>query len=284
LAENLWQIAITAQKPVLEDIEQQQQDGLNPPLSLSLFEDELPLWRLELVMDSEPGSAMLEMLQRPHAQVKIEKLADKNWVMESLRFLTPVHAGRFFVHGSHDDAPDNDATIPICIPAGMAFGTGHHETTSGCLLEYDQMLCDGEQFTNIVDVGTGAGILAIAAAKTSQAAILATDIDPIAIDVAIDNAHANEQASDIQFLVIDGVDPAKMPTGNYDLVFANILAGPLIDMAAEIAALLQPKGRLILAGLLNEQANQVETAYVERGLEMIRSRQLGDWTILVLGK
>lgn len=274
---DLWQISILGEKPELVAVEKQLEASLEPPLSFSLFEDDLPLWRLEIIVDQQPDPTHWKGCGE---NAKIEKLASKNWVIESLRYLTPVEAGRFYVHGSHDQPALDASKTSICIPAGMAFGTGHHETTSGCLLELDQMLSQGERFSQIADLGTGAGILAIAAARTLPAQIIASDIDPEAILVAKQNAQENS-ADSITFLLADGVDHSMLKPGGFDLVFANILAGPLIAMAAGISALLAPSGQLILAGLLHEQAEAVASAYLGQGLKIIRSRQLGDWAILV---
>ncbi|VAV87615.1 Ribosomal protein L11 methyltransferase, partial [hydrothermal vent metagenome] len=230
MVDELWQITVVGQKSALITMEQELENLAVPPLSLSLFEDILPAWRLEIIMTYEPAATLLEALQtRPEVQVTCNKLPDKNWVMESLRFLTPVRAGRFFVHGAHD-APRAEA-VSVCIPAGMAFGTGHHETTRGCLLEFDRLLENGMTFAQVLDLGTGAGILAIAAAKTLQANILATDIDDEAITVAQQNQSANNLPKPVSWLVADGTHHPDIKPGLYDLVFANILAAPLIEMA-----------------------------------------------------
>ena len=277
--DNLWQISLFGAKPELQQIESSLQDSLQPPLSFSLFEDDLPIWRLEVIVDQQPIAAEWQGLAD---DAKIEKLPAKNWVLESLRFLTPVIAGRFYVHGSHDEPSSAKDKISICIPANIAFGTGHHETTSGCLLEFDQMLQDGLSFSNVIDLGSGAGILAIAAAKTLTAKIIATDIDPETIPVAEGNAINNDVAGKIEFIIADGVDHKSLQAGVHDLVFANILAMPLIEMAEGISNLLAPGGYLILAGLLNEQAEAVASAYKKHNMKIIRSRIIGDWTILVL--
>jgi ribosomal protein L11 methyltransferase len=277
--DNLWQISVFGLKSELQQLENSFQDSLEPPLSLSLFEDDLPIWRLEIIVDQQPIVSMWEGLAD---NIKIELLPSKNWVLESLRFLTPVIAGRFYVHGSHDEPSIVKDKISICIPANIAFGTGHHETTFGCLLELDKMLGDGLSFSNVVDLGSGAGILAIAAAKTLNANIIATDIDPETIPVAKKNADDNTVGKKIKFLLADGVNHKSLRKNNYDLVFANILAMPLIEMAEGICNLLAENGYLVLAGLLNEQAEAVASAYISHGMKIIRSQVIGEWTILVL--
>ncbi len=281
--DKLWQITCWGSKTELCTIETDLENASDPPLSFSLFEDELPRWRLEIVTENKPDAHWLHPLQT-HANIVVQsaKLPDKNWVLESLRFLTPIEAGRFYIHGDHDLASDKTGTLCVCIPAGTAFGTGHHETTYGCLLDFDDMLTAGETFNNVLDLGTGAGILALAAAKAlPHAAILATDIDPEAIFVAKRNAATNAQETRIDWQIFDGIDPSSMKANGFDLIFANILAAPLIQMADEIIPLLQRKGRLILAGLLDEQTGQVEAAYTNAGGTLVGSRQLGDWRILV---
>jgi len=276
---DLWQIKIIGTKSQLEEIEAGLETYIIAPLSLSLFEDTLPAWRLEIVVDQEPDNGFISGLGAGVA-VEIIKLPVKNWVLESLRFLTPVLAGRFYIHGSHDQPKITDDAISICIPAGLAFGTGHHETTKGCLLEFDQILGEGAKFQQILDLGTGAGILAIAAAKAQNAPVLATDIDGEAVDVAKANIVENQVGTQIDLLVADGVNHPALQDTQFDLIFANILAGPLIEMAASLVPLLAKNGQLILAGLLHEQAQAVGTAYADQGLKMVRSRELGDWTIL----
>ncbi|MCF6293275.1 MAG: 50S ribosomal protein L11 methyltransferase [Robiginitomaculum sp.] len=278
---NLWQISLFGTKSELQQIENSLQDSLPPPLSFSLFEDDLPIWRLEIIVDQQPIASEWRDLAD---NIKIEKLPAKNWVLESLRFLTPVIAGRFYVHGSHDEPSLARDKVSVCIPANIAFGTGHHETTSGCLLEFDQMLRDGLSFSNIIDLGSGAGILAIAAAKTLNAKIIATDIDPETIPVAEGNALSNDVVGKIEFIIADGVDHKSLQAGVHDLVFANILAMPLIEMAEGISNLLASSGYLILAGLLNEQAEAVASTYKKHDMKIIRSRIMvvGQFEILFL--
>lgn len=282
---DLWQVAIVGPKDELLLIEDIVQDFAEPPLSLSLFDDELPNWRLQMVMEGKPQNQWLRAMQVPDGlQIKAQRLQDKNWVTESLRFLTSVRAGRFFIHGSHEVASRNPDDVSICIPAGMAFGTGHHETTSGCLLELDHWLQRGCQTSHVLDLGTGAGILAIAAAKTMTAEILATDIDPEAVKVSIANAQVNEVTSRIKFIEADGVAHSELQSVKFDLIFANILAAPLIEMATGISALLTSGGTLILAGLLTTQAEAVTSAYTHSGLKLTRSQDLGEWSILTMSR
>jgi ribosomal protein L11 methyltransferase len=184
-----------------------------------------------------------------------------------------------------------DGAIAFEIDAGQAFGTGHHETTTGCLLTLDRLRRQGASFADILDMGTGTGLLAFAAlALWRTARIAASDIDPIAIDVSRDNAainhiHTGRARGQVEFAVAAGLDhPRLKARAPYDLIIANILAGPLIALAPSVAGALQPGGRLILAGLLTHQAEEVATAYRRQGLMLTARTTLGEWPTLVMRK
>ncbi len=279
----LWQVAIVGPKSDLLDIENHLQGLVEPPLSFSLFDDELPDWRLQIIFAQQPAKQINDLDITDHLRVDIKQLPEKNWVTESLRYLTYVRAGRFYIHGSHEEASDQLKDVCICIPAGMAFGTGHHETTSGCLIELDKLLLAGIVPSRVLDLGTGAGILAIAAAMTLPANIIATDIDPEAIEVARNNVQINGVQNKIELIIADGVEHPALQPGRFDLVFANILAAPLIDMASGISSLLAPGGTLILAGLLETQAEAVTSAYIDSGLQLLRLQHRGEWAVLTMG-
>jgi len=210
------------------------------------------------------------------------QLDDVDWVSRSQQNLPPVNAGRFWVHGDHDNASDapSSAQHTLCINAGMAFGTGHHGTTKGCLLIYDDMIEEGFDPARILDLGCGAGTLAIAAAKHSGRTILATDIDPDAIMVTNDNAKINGVRPKIEALVADGFDSPALGGKQFDLIFANILAGPLMALAPAIRKALAPGGRVILSGILNQQAAEVAAAFSAENIDSVARPPIGDWTSL----
>ncbi len=251
-------------------------------VSLSLFEQGADGGSLEALFVAAPDAdAFLRGGGLDPASlddIHVAPLPDENWVALSLQGLKPVTAGRFYVYGSHDEP---SGQVPILIEANQAFGTGHHGTTRGCLLAFDALLTAGEEFANVLDLGCGAGTLAIAAAMTTEAAVAASDNDPLAIDVTDDNLAANA-VTVVETVVAEGLDDARLFTrAPFDLIFANILAGPLVDLAPGIAAALAPGGRVILSGLLSEQRDMVLTAYTAAGLMLESERELDGWSTLV---
>jgi ribosomal protein L11 methyltransferase len=218
---------------------------------------------------------------------RVEELAEADWVTMSQEGLQPIRAGRFFVHTPmYRSVPPG--TVPFEIDASLAFGTGQHATTSGCLEALDRLEREGASFANIADIGTGTGLLAFAAlALWPQAKCIATDIDPIAIDVSRDNAAINHVplghgAGELLLGVADGMDsPLLTARAPYDLLIANILAGPLIELAPDFAKAVALGGTIILAGLLDTQADAVAAAYEKFGMT-VSSRGPGEWPVLVL--
>ncbi|MCL4163688.1 UNVERIFIED_CONTAM: hypothetical protein GTU68_043847, partial [Idotea baltica] len=205
-------------------------------------------------------------------------VAERDWVRDSLAGLTPVVAGRIFVHGAHDRHNVPATSIAVEIDAGQAFGTGHHETTKACLLALGQ-IASVHRPSRVLDVGTGSGVLAIAAAKLLKSTITATDIDPVAVNVALENARLNQVAPLVKGVAAHGVRNAQVAEGGpYNLILANILAGPLAGLAGDISSQLAPNGYLVLSGILNHQAQRVISAYRARGPVLRRRLKLGDWT------
>ncbi len=209
-----------------------------------------------------------------------------DWVRESLAGLAPVAVGRFVVHGAHDRARVAVNRIGIEIEAALAFGTGHHGTTRGCLLALDGLcksLPRGRRGQRILDLGTGSGVLAIAAARALRARVLATDIDANAVGVARANARLNRAVATVETVKANGVTAASVrQAAPFDLVFANILLGPLQRIAAPLKRVLAPGGRVIVSGLLPAQANAAMAAY--RPLVLERRIELDGWTTLVLAR
>jgi ribosomal protein L11 methyltransferase len=214
----------------------------------------------------------------------IVELPKVDWVRQSLQGLAPVEAGRFFIHGSHDRTLRRCGGISLEIDAGTAFGTGHHGTTSGCLEAYDQ-LAKAIAFRNILDLGCGTGVLAIAAARTSQATVLATDIDPEAVRVTLLNARINAAVHRLRALTATGLHHSAISkAAPFDLIFANILARPLATLANGISRSLKPGGYLILSGITSDQQRWIRACYTNAGLVAVRAITKGNWVTLVLRK
>jgi ribosomal protein L11 methyltransferase len=212
----------------------------------------------------------------------VEPLPDQDWIRLSQEGLPPVRAGRFFVYGAHDAGQVPHGVIPIRIEAGLAFGTGHHETTALCL-EVLSDLARERSFRNVLDLGTGTGLLAIGAVKLWKRRVMASDIDPVAVEVARDNAVANDVGPWVAAVTADGLaNPILARAAPYDLLVANILAGPLTKLAPEIIRSLAPGAVLVLSGLLNNQEKLVASFY--RDLRYVGARRAGPWSALVFEK
>ncbi|MET3924772.1 50S ribosomal protein L11 methyltransferase [Devosia sp. 2618] len=247
-------------------------------------------WFFEATCESPPDvEAFAELARQTLGGVVDFSVApidpEINWVAKSLEGLAPVIAGGFYVYGSHDEnSPIPEGLTPMRIDAAQAFGTGHHETTTGCLEAIDALL-KVKQPTAMIDVGTGTGVLAIAIAKRIPGKVLATDIDPIAVVTTIENAEQNGVADQIGALEATGLDhPDIVARGPYDLLVANILAGPLTELAPGMANIAQPGATIILSGILNTQADGVIGAYQAAGLTLVDHLKRKDWTTLVLEK
>jgi ribosomal protein L11 methyltransferase len=214
--------------------------------------------------------------------ITFDAVEAKDWVKASLEDLVPVHAGRFIVHGRHDRARVAPNKLRIEIEAALAFGTGHHGTTRGCLLLLDQVL-RAHFPRRVLDLGSGTGVLALAAAKALRRRILASDIDPVSVGVARENARLNGAGNLVEAICATGFSaPEFAARGPFDLVLANILANPLRQMATPMAAHLAPSALVILSGLLLHQAQGVIAAYRARGLILRRHLQIDGWSSLLM--
>lgn len=258
------------------------------PTGVGVFEieDGSGLWEVGGYFLEPPDEVILEVFAvafgaKPFA---LSELPEIDWVAKVRRELSPVDAGRFFVFGSHDADKVPQGRVPLQIEATVAFGTGHHGTTLGCLLAFDRLLAAGWQPARVADIGCGTAVLAMAAAATLPGAqVIASDIDQVAVDVAVANVAINGLQGRVECLEAAGLDHKRLAeVAPFDLIFANILKGPLIDLAPAIAAHLAPGGRAILSGLLVVQAEAVTEAYVAQGLCLESRDDIGEWSTLLL--
>jgi len=247
-------------------------------------------WRIHAYFPDRPVAEDLALLGRLAAgsQPEVEQLGEDDWVRMSQAGLEPIRAGRFFVHTPTHRGSIPAGVIAFEIDAGLAFGTGQHATTAGCLAALNRLQSAGKRFTSIADIGTGTGLLAFAALSLwPQAKAIATDIDPIAVDVSAENAAINgvtigHGAGELLLGVADGMDHAVIAArAPFDLLIANILAAPLVDLAPAFAASVAPGATLVLAGLLDSQADAVIAAYQAQAMRLVE-RGNGEWCVLVL--
>jgi ribosomal protein L11 methyltransferase len=277
----LWKASVTLPKEQSSDAAALFE--LAPPAPQAVLISEEPFAPdavVEALYDVEPDAAVLSRIAG--RDVKVEALPDQDWIRTSQEGLPPVRAGRFFVYGAHDAGKVPPGIIPIRIEAGMAFGTGHHETTALCLTALCE-LARKRRYEKALDLGCGTGVLAIAAAKLWRRPVLATDIDPVAIDTARANARDNGETARLRLGVADGFDaPILKAHAPYDLILANILAGPLTWLAPKLCRALAPGGAAVLSGLLRWQENLVLSYYRAGGLRYVRVLRDGPWSALVL--
>ena len=257
------------------------------PTGVGVFEmeDGSGLWEVGGYFEAPPDETALAVLAAAMGAkpFTVSEVPETDWVAHVRRELAPVEAGRFFVYGSHDaDKVPADAE-PLLIEAAMAFGTGHHGTTLGCLRALDRLATGGFVGENVADIGCGTAVLAMAAARIWPNPVLASDIDEVAVDVAQANVTANGLEGRVYCVEAAGFDhPDLAEAAPFDLVFANILKGPLVALAPDMAAALKPGGFAILSGILNEQAAEVTEVYAQSGINVTHSEQIGEWTTLTL--
>lgn len=288
-----WALTIEGPNSLIYDLaETLGFDEVMEALSISIFESETraagdsPNSTLQALYESEANAqTALAGLDIPtNVSSAIDQLPATDWVSLSQEGLPPVSAGRFWVYGSHDDgqAPKS-AAHKILIDAGLAFGTGHHGTTKGCLLIFDGLLNDGFMPNTVLDLGTGAGTLAIAAAMALPPSIdiLATDIDADSVEVTQQNARLNGVGERMAIARADGFHSSVFEGRSFDLIFANILAGPLMDLAPDVTAALAPNGKVILSGIIDEMADKVTKTFETQGLSVTPHPSLDGWTSLL---
>jgi ribosomal protein L11 methyltransferase len=258
--------------------------------AIAAFEGPTGRWDITVHFAHAPEETALRELVTTAADeavarsIRFETVEARDWVEATLAELVPVHAGRFVVHGRHDRAKVAPNKIGIEIEAALAFGTGHHGTTRGCLLLLDEVL-KAYRPRRVLDLGTGTGVLAIAAAKALRAKILASDIDPLSVRLAAENARLNGAGDLVETITAGGFcAPQFRRCAPFDLVLANILANPLRQMATPMARHLASGGLVILSGLLSPQASAVIASYRARGLVVRRHIRIEGWSSLLLGK
>jgi ribosomal protein L11 methyltransferase len=265
-------------------------ERLDPePTGIGVFEveDASGLWEVGGYFTEAPDETALLLLSTAHGAKPfvVSEVPETDWVAHVRRELAPVEAGRFFVYGSHDADKVPDDCEPLLIEAAMAFGTGHHGTTLGCLRALDRLAHDGFVGKRVADIGCGTAVLAMAAARIWPGTVLASDIDQVAVDVARANVAANTLDGRVICLEAAGFDHPKLKqAAPFDLVFANILKGPLAALAPDFARVLQPGGHAILSGILNEQADEIVAVYARNGINLTHRESIVDWTTLTLTK
>lgn len=294
----VWKLTAFAGKARIEAaLERQEADpAWDAEIVLTGFEiaeDKPDDWRLDAYLPRRPTkadqAAVAQLFGDAAPELTTEKLPETDWLTESQRGLDPIRAGRFHVH-TPDHAPAAGA-INFVIPAAQAFGTGHHETTAGCLSILDAIKRRGGIAREVADIGTGTGLLAFAArALWPRANFTATDIDPVCLGVIEENARRNAvplgaMRGDVLPVIAPGTDdPVIQIRAPYDLLIANILAGPLIELAPDFADITAPKASVVLAGLLETQESDVRRAYRRHGFRLAGRLVKGDWSILWLRK
>ncbi|MBO6673901.1 MAG: 50S ribosomal protein L11 methyltransferase [Rhizobiales bacterium] len=255
---------------------------------IAFFEDEeAGHWTVDAFQEGDDAPALASAIRDAlgsdafAAPLDCHVLDEVDWVTASLEGLQAIRAGRFVVHGLHARDAVGPTDIGIRVEASRAFGTGHHGTTLGCL-ELIDWACARQRYCNILDVGTGTGVLAMAAVHLTKAPVLATDIDPISVEVTRQNAKLNQLDPWITVAEADGVLGAPQTRAPYDLIMANILAGPLIDLAAPMTKLLASGGGIILSGLMQHQERAVRARYRAEGLVLVKRIHHGEWSALFL--
>jgi ribosomal protein L11 methyltransferase len=297
----VWKITVAAARAAVESALLAHEDapGWDEDIVLAGSEasaEQPDEWLLEAWLPHKPSRIDLRAIaslfgDSAFYRPVVEELPEIDWVTESQKGLDPIRAGRFFVHTPDHRSEQTAGIVNFAIPAGQAFGTGHHQTTAGCLAMLDRMRRTGTIVRNCADIGTGTGILAFAAlALWPRAIVTASDIDPLSAAVTLENAALNRVAigsrsGEITVTVANGMNhPLIAARGPYDLVIANILAGPLVELAPDFGSAVVPGGSLLLAGLLTTQEAAVRSACLRAGFRLAARETRGDWSILWLRK
>lgn len=279
--------AVLPERDLAEDLAERLEELDPGPYGVGVFEIEDGSGNFEVgaYFLDRPNDIVLDLLAAAYGATGfvVSELPETDWVAHVKRELAPVVAGRFFVHGSHDADKVPEGAIPLLIDAAMAFGTGHHGTTLGCLTALDRLAGEGFHPRNTVDIGCGTAVLAMAAAKLWPETVLASDIDPVAVETAAANVTGNDLAGRVICLQAAGfAHPDLQSAAPFDLIFANILKGPLIALAPDMGRFCAESGLVILSGILIDQGDEVIEAYQAQGFNLVSRDNYGDWTTLVL--
>ena len=263
-------------------------EKLDPaPSGVGVFEleDGSGEWEVGAYFIEQPDEISLLLLENAFdaAGFVISEIPETDWVAKVKRELNPVEAGRFFVCGKHDLKKMPTGRVGLLIEASMAFGTGHHGTTKGCLLAFDKFFVQSRNLKNVIDIGCGTAVLAMAVGKVSSAKIIASDVDPIAVEVALENLKANNLENRIDCIEAMGFEDFRIKSrAPYDLIFANILKRPLIDLAPDISDHISSGGQAIISGILDEQAEEIIDFYQQNDLVVFDRIDIGEWVTLTL--
>lgn len=291
---DIWHIQTIVPRFAIPAFEAALQEHMAAVLEFEVEDDDRDdaLWRLDGYGEGEPDRAAVAasialaaaVAGVPEPEVTIEREAQRNWLQENLQAFPPIRAGRFFIHGSHYAEALPPGSVPLLVDAATAFGSGEHQSTYGCLLALHDM-GKRRRFHNVLDMGCGTGILGIAAARAFPCPVTAVDIDAEAVRVTDLNARRNRVERQLTAFAGNGFALAEVARrGPYDLIFANILARPLVRMAKDVAATLDRDGKVVLAGLLRRQEPMVLNAYRLQGLVLERRYALDPWATLVLSR
>ena len=281
--------AVLPERDLAEDLAERLEELDPGPYGVGVFEIEDGSGNFEVgaYFLDRPDDIVLDLLAAAYGATGfvVSELPETDWVAHVKRELAPVVAGRFFVHGSHDADKVPEGAIPLLIDAAMAFGTGHHGTTLGCLTALDRLAGEGFHPRNSVDIGCGTAVLAMAAAKLWPETVLASDIDPVAVETAAANVTGNDLAGRVICLQAAGfAHPDLQSAAPFELIFANILKGPLIALAPDMGRFCAESGLVILSGILIEQGDEVIETYQAQGFRLVSRDNHGDWTTLVLSR
>ena len=263
-------------------------EKLDPaPSGVGVFEleDGSGEWEVGAYFIEQPDEISLLLLENAFdaAGFVISEIPETDWVAKVKRELNPVEAGRFFVCGKHDLKKIPTGRVGLLIEASMAFGTGHHGTTKGCLLAFDKFFVQSRNLKNVIDIGCGTAVLAMAVGKVSSAKIIASDVDPIAVEVALENLKANNLENRIDCIEAMSFEDFRIKSrAPYDLIFANILKRPLIDLAPDISGHISSGGQAIISGILDEQAEEIIDFYQQNDLVVFDRIDIGEWVTLTL--
>ena len=258
-----------------------------PPMGVGVFEleDGSGEWEVGAYFHDRPDEISILILENAFKAdgFTISEIPETDWVTKVKRELSPVEAGQFFVFGKHDSHKLPKDRVGLLIEASMAFGTGHHGTTKGCLLALDKLVTMGKKIDEVIDIGCGTAVLAMAVGKVSCARIIASDVDQVAVEVALANLKANNLENRIACLQATGFEDTKIRSNApFDLIFANILKPPLLDLAPCIRRYLKSGGHAIISGILDLQAIEIIEAYRQNDLEVRDRIDIGEWVTLTL--